>query len=67
LSEWQWSDGRDEKIHRGPIAQDLQKVYPEYVKNFGSFLAIDTGELLFEALAIIKILKEKIEELEKNL
>jgi hypothetical protein len=77
LSEWRWKydmASRDTSMHRGPIAQDLAQIYPEYVKEVSSsmfgqnlpysqILVTDTGELLFEALASIQALNENVNEL----
>jgi hypothetical protein len=76
LSEWEWNHKKDIR-HRGPTAQDLQEVYPEYVKEVSSkvfgenlgldkVLTIDTGELLFEAIASIQELYKRVVFLEKS-
>ncbi|EHS7647139.1 tail fiber domain-containing protein [Salmonella enterica] len=59
----------DEKnrIRRGFIAQDLEKIDPNYVHDRmdeNEYRNLDTGALLVDALAAIKVLAERVERLE---
>ena len=85
LSEWKWKDEiayslDDYKIHRGILAQDLQKIYPDYVKEisssslplavkhtFPSILTIDSGELIYELIGALQELNKKYDDLKNEI
>lgn len=54
---------------RGVIAQQAEKVDPQYVHGpeFSGVMTLDSNPLLLDALAAIKCLSAKVEELEKQL
>ncbi|EEK4464918.1 hypothetical protein GNM83_18990 [Salmonella enterica] len=55
------------RIRRGFIAQDLEKIDPNYIHDRmdeNEFRNLDTGALLVDALAAIKVLAERVERLE---
>jgi len=53
-----WKDGRDDKIHIGYIAQEVQKTYPDQVSE-------DTNGML--TVNYIEVLVAKIQELENRI
>lgn len=76
-TRYTWKDGRDERIHVGGIADDVQTVLPEVVYEHGGLLTMDYGNASFAvATSLIKpvteheekiaMLERRIEELEEE-
>lgn len=77
-TRYTWKDGRDNRIHFGGIADDIQQVLPEVVyKTSEGILTMDYGNAAFAvASSLIKpvisheakitILQQRIEELEEE-
>lgn len=76
-TRYTWKDGRDERIHVGGIADDVQTVLPEVVYEHGGLLTMDYGNASFAvAASLIKpvaeheekiaMLERRIEELEEE-
>lgn len=63
--------GSDRGVHLGLIAQEVQQVAPEYVKDIGGVLSLDKMGLLTECViaqaATIKKLEAKLAELEEKI
>ena len=73
-----WKDGRDDRIHIGGIADDVQKVLPEVIYNMDNVLCMDYGNAAFAITASlikpvvsheerIKVLEEENERLKREI
>lgn len=73
-----WKDGRDDRIHIGGIADDVQKVLPEVIYNMDNVLCMDYGNAAFAISASlikpvvnheerIKVLEEENERLKREI
>jgi hypothetical protein len=61
---YKWKDGRDDKIHYGYSAQNLQKINPNLVnKNDDGFLSVNYTETL---VLKVRELEKRVKELEAN-
>lgn len=76
LKTFVFKNDEKERVRRGVIAQQIQKIDPEYVSsifnqdengNDVETLALDTNVLLLDSLAAIKVLSQKVEKLESRL
>lgn len=76
LKTFVFKNDEKERVRRGVIAQQIQKIDPEYVSsifnqdengNDVETLALDTNALLLDSLAAIKVLSQKVEKLESRL
>jgi hypothetical protein len=77
-TRYTWKDGRDNRIHFGGIADDIQQVLPEVVYNASGVLTMDYGNAGFAIASSlikpvvdheqrIKALEKENEELKKRL
>lgn len=77
-TRYTWKDGRDDRIHFGGIADDIQQVLPEVVYNADGTLTMDYGNAGFAIASSlikpvvdheqrIKALEKENEELKKRL
>ncbi|POT59870.1 hypothetical protein C3432_03935 [Citrobacter amalonaticus] len=67
-----YKDDEGKSVRRGFIAQDLEKIDPQYIKrlnggvdedgNLKETLTLDTNPLLMDALVVLKILIDKDDE-----
>ena len=67
-----YKNDENEQVRRGFIAQDLQKIDPQYVREYGDpgrekTLAIDENVMLLDSVAAIKWLINKVEELQEEI
>lgn len=69
-----YTNDKKEQVRRGFIAQQLQEIDPQYIRSYentpGSdkrILCLDENVLLLDALAAIKTLNDKINNLEEEL
>jgi hypothetical protein len=61
---YKWKDGRDDKIHYGYSAQNLQSINPNLVnKNDDGFLSVNYTETL---VLKVRELEKRVKELEAN-
>lgn len=59
-----WKDGRDNKLHAGYIAQEVQENYPNQVQaDEKGMLSVNYVEILVEK---IRLLEKRIDQLEKS-
>lgn len=69
-TRYTWKDGRDNRIHFGGIADDIQQVLPEVVYNVNGVLTMDYGNAGFAiASSLIKPVvdhEQRIKALEKE-
>lgn len=69
-TRYTWKDGRDNRIHFGGIADDIQQVLPEVVYNANGVLTMDYGNAGFAiASSLIKPVidhEQRIKALEKE-
>ena len=78
-TRYTWKDGRDDRLHIGGIADDVQRVLPEVIYKTGEddTLTMDYGNAAFAIAASlinpvinheeeIRVLKERIKELEEK-
>lgn len=69
-TRYTWKDGRDDRIHIGGIADDIQQVLPEVVYNANGVLTMDYGNAGFAiASSLIKPVidhEQRIKALEKE-
>ena len=69
-TRYTWKDGRDNRIHFGGIADDIQQVLPEVVYNANGVLTMDYGNAGFAiASSLIKPVvdhEHRIKALEKE-
>lgn len=77
-TRYTWKDGRDNRLHFGGIADDIQQVLPEVVYNANGVLTMDYGNAGFAIASSlikpvvdheqrIKVLEKENEELKKRL
>lgn len=65
-TRFKWKDGRDEEIHYGGIAEDIQQVIPEVVHKPGDNLTVEYGNAAFVMVAsLVKHVKELEQRLSK--
>lgn len=67
-----YKNDENEQVRRGFIAQDLQKIDPQYVREYGDpgrekTLAIDENVMLLDSVAAVKWLINKVEELQEEI
>ncbi|HCO1428393.1 TPA: prophage tail fiber N-terminal domain-containing protein [Escherichia coli] len=69
-----YTNDKKEQVRRGFIAQQLQEIDPQYIRSYentpGSdkrILCLDENVLLLDAIAAIKTLNNKVNELEQEL
>ncbi|AUM57595.1 putative fiber protein [Escherichia phage LAMP] len=64
-----YKSDKNKSPRRGVIAQQAEQVDPQYVHSAekSGVMTLDTNPLLLDALAAIKLLSAKVEELEKQL
>ena len=69
-TRFKWKDNRDDKVHYGGIAEDIQQVIPEVVHNYGDTLTVEYANAAFVMVtSLVKHVKEltqRISELEKE-
>ncbi|EOV0636531.1 tail fiber domain-containing protein [Enterobacter hormaechei] len=65
---FRYKDDDSEAVRRGVIAQQIEKIDPEYVHSAEGVgkMTLDLNPLLMDALAAIKALNAKVEELSKQ-
>lgn len=63
-TRFKWKDGRDEEIHYGGIAEDIQQVIPEVVHKPGDNLTVEYGNAAF---VMVTSLVKHVKELEQCL
>lgn len=65
-TRFKWKDGRDEDIHYGGVAEDIQQVIPEVVHKPGDNLTVEYGNAAFVMVAsLVKHVKELEQRLSK--
>lgn len=67
-----YRNDESEQVRRGFIAQDLQKIDTQYVREYGDpgkekTLAIDENVMLLDSVAAVKWLINKVEELQEEI
>lgn len=62
-----WKSDKENKLNIGTSAQEVQKVYPELVKDHNGELSVDYAKLSIVALAAVDKLNEEIELLKKEI
>lgn len=76
FKEFTYKNDPAQSVHRGMIAQDLEKIDPNYVSYYighvdgeevGDLRSPSSYELLCDALAAIKVLSARVKELEAKL